>query len=472
MINRKPAVAGQFYPSNKDSLLKDLDTLFAKAKNKQTENLRAIISPHAGYVYSGKIAASSFNQLDTLVKYKNIFLIGTSHQLYLNGASIYNKGNYETPLGIINVNIELADSLIKNHTIFEYNSLAHKNEHSNEVQLPFLKYKLNYDFKIIPIIIGTSSIDTIKAIAEALKPYFTKENLFVISTDFSHYPNYKDAKENDSTTASSIIANSPEKFIKTIEENKTKHIDNLATSICGWSSTLTLLYLTENNQNLKYNIIDYQNSGDTFFGDKDRVVGYYSIAVSDKKKEENFTLNDDEKKFLLETARKTIEEFLNTGETIIIDTSKLTTNLKTKCGAFVTLHKEGNLRGCIGRFGQNTELYKVVQQMAISAATQDNRFKAVIISELDEIDIEISVLTPLKKIESLDEFELGKQGIYIKKGPASGTYLPQVAEQVNWTKEEFVSHCSKDKAGIGADGWKTADLFTYEAIIFSENNFK
>jgi len=466
MINRKPAVAGQFYSANPDTLKKDLDTLFSKAKPKQIENLRAIISPHAGYVYSGIVAASSYNQIDTTINYQNIFIIGTSHQLYLKGASVYNKGNYETPFREVEVNIDIANNLINNNPVFEFNNNAHKNEHSNEVQIPFLQYKLKNNFKIVPIIIGTNSVDSIKAIAKALKPYFTNENLFVISTDFSHYPDYEDAGENDKNTAESIITNSPDVFLKTINDNKYKNIANLATSICGWSATLTLLYLTENNDSLKYNLIEYQNSGDSFFGDKDRVVGYYSIAVSQQ--DNSFSLSEKEKELLLEIARNSINEYVKNSKTIKIDTAQLTKNLKIKSGAFVSLHKNGKLRGCIGRFGESAEIYKLVQEMAIAAATEDNRFLQVEENELDSIEIEISVLTPLKKITSLDEFEMGKHGIYIKKGYSSGTYLPQVAAQGEWTKEEFVSHCSKNKAGIGADGWKTADLYTYEAIIFSE----
>lgn len=471
MIDRKPAVSGQFYKSDKDSLKKELDFLFTKATAKQIENLRAIISPHAGYIFSGQVAASSFNQIDTSREYKNIFIIGTSHHTYLKGASIYNKGNYITPFGEVKVNIELANQLINNYSVFEYNQIAHKNEHSNEVQLPFLQYKLNYDFMIVPIIIGTNSTDTIKKISEALKPYFVEENLFVISTDFSHYPDYDDACKIDSITANSITANSSTQFINTIEKNKKKKIRNLSTSICGWSATLSLIYLTEKEQNIKYKIIEYQNSGDALLGDKDRVVGYYSIAAY-ANKEENFALSDEEKKFLLRIARLSIEKYLENGEEIEIDTNQLTQNLKTKCGAFVSLHKSKSLRGCIGRFGEGSELYKIVQQMAIASATEDTRFSIVKLSEMEDIEIEISVLTPLKKIENLDEFEMGKHGIYIRKGFNTGTYLPQVAEQVNWSKEEFVSHCSENKAGIGAEGWKTAELFTYEAIVFSEEDFK
>ena len=132
----------------------------------------------------------------------------------------------------------------------------------------------------------------------------------------------------------------------------------------------------------------------------------------------------------------------------------------------MSLHKHGRLRGCIGHFGEDHTLGEIVAQMARAAAFEDPRFDSVRQSELEDIDIEISVLTPMRRIKSLDEFVLGKHGIYIRKGWRSGTYLPQVADEVNWSKEEFVSHCSAEKAGIGWNGWKDAELYVYEAIVF------
>lgn len=146
--------------------------------------------------------------------------------------------------------------------------------------------------------------------------------------------------------------------------------------------------------------------------------------------------------------------------------SRLSDMLKTRCGAFVSLHKKGKLRGCIGHFGEDMPLYQTVVQMAKAAAFEDPRFYGVTLDELDDIDIEISVLTPMKRIHSIDEFQLGKQGIFMRKGYHTGTFLPQVADEVAWTKEEFLGHCAQDKAGIGWDGWKTAELYTYEAIVF------
>lgn len=183
----------------------------------------------------------------------------------------------------------------------------------------------------------------------------------------------------------------------------------------------------------------------------------------------DFYLSKEEKNTLLNIARDTISEYIKTHNIISVNNYNISDNLKTKCGAFVSLHtKEGSLRGCIGNFSADAPLYKTIIDMTISSSTQDPRFSSVTITELDNIIIEISVLTPLKKINDISDIELGKHGIYIVKDFFSGTFLPQVATQTGWSLEEFLGHCSRDKAGIGWDGWKQADIYTYEAIIFSE----
>jgi MEMO1 family protein len=477
LVIREPVVAGQFYPGDPDELRTELGRFFATAaKRKSEENVLAVIAPHAGYVFSGGVAASSYNQLDSSKQYKTIFIIGSSHRVAFDGASIYIQGNFKTPLGIIPVDFELANKLLAGNKCFNTRTDAQLYEHSLEVQLPFLQYKLKNPFKIVPIVIAAQNKETCKSIAAALKPYFTDENLFVISTDFSHYPSYDDAVVNDKLTAGSILSNNPRELIRTLDENEQRGVDNLATSLCGWTSVLTLMYITENMEGIHYHSVEYKNSGDAKgYGDKYRVVGYYSISVTghagikdeaDQSDESLFTPRD--KRQLLSLARKTIDNYVRIGEIYQPDVSGFSLAVTSPSGAFVTLHKDGRLRGCIGRFDASMPLYKVVQEMAIAAATQDSRFSPVTPDEVSAIDIEISVLTPLKKIKSIDDIVLGKHGVYIKKGFRSGTFLPQVAHETKWTLEEFLGHCAQDKAGIGWDGWKDAEIYTYEAIIFSE----
>jgi len=471
-IDRDPVVAGSFYPENQEQLKGYLESLFAQSEFIKTYNdVLAVIVPHAGYVYSGKIAASGYNQIDPDKEYDNIFIIATSHRKVFKGASIYNQGDYNTPLGKVKVNRELATKLINENEIFVFDPEAHSDEHSLEVQLPFLQYKMNKDFRIIPIVTGAQTLGEIKEISEVLVPYFNNKSLFIISSDFSHYPNSGDAQIADKNTGDAILSNSVVNVINAINYNGSANYENLVTSLCGWPAVITLLNITEKDPGIQTIHIDYQNSGDVS-EDKSRVVGYHSIVFA-KKKEQNmsknqFILTDTEKENLLQIARTTIKEYLENGKVPAVDNSLLTKTLETKCGAFVTLHKNGQLRGCIGRFVADESLYYIVQKMAVAAATEDIRFPMVEIEELSEINLEISVLTPLKKIESIDEIEMGRHGIYIKKGFSSGTFLPQVALETGWTKEEFLGYCSKNKAGLGWTGWNDADIYIYEALIFAE----
>ncbi len=470
-IDRLPAVAGSFYPANKIELTSTLLQLFSKAeKSKNLKQVVAIISPHAGYVFSGEVAASAFNQIDTEKNYENIFVLTSSHQIAFEGASIYTQGNYITPLGTVKVNTELANQLVKKHKVFSSRTDAHLREHSLEVQLPFLQHKMKKDFSIIPIVLGTQSPEICKQIAVALKPYLNAKNLFIISTDFSHYPSYKDASIVDKSTSDAILTNSPEKLLLSIDKFEKKSIPNLATCLCGWTSVLTLLYMTEGNSDIAFTHIQYKNSGDSDYGEKNRVVGYNAIAVSlsEKKVSSEFKLSKKDKKDLLVIARNTVEMYIKDKKKPEINERNFSETIKTNCGAFVTLKKHGELRGCIGRFDASEPLYKVVQEMAIASATQDYRFSPVTLKEIPELEIEISVLTPMRRIKSIDDFELGKHGIYIRKGNRTGTFLPHVAAETGWSKEEFIGHCSRDKAGIGWDGWKDAELYIYEAIVFGE----
>lgn len=184
--------------------------------------------------------------------------------------------------------------------------------------------------------------------------------------------------------------------------------------------------------------------------------------------EKEFELSSQEQRTLLNLVRETIKAELQSEKIPPIPPGKLNGAIDQKLGCFVTLHKQGHLRGCIGLFSANQPLYKTVSQMALAAAFDDPRFPPLTRNELDEIDIEISVISPLVRINSLDQFKLGVHGIYIRKGNRSGTFLPQVAEETGWSTEEFLGHCSQDKAGLGWDGWKDAELYIYSAFVFSE----
>ncbi len=462
-VVRPATQANRFYTGDARELSEEVDSFLALHRGATIyHHVAAVIVPHAGYYFSGHVAASAYMSVPADQPYKRIFLLGPSHHEWLDGASVNTEADYyATPLGNVKVDREAARSISDADSVFSYQPKAHDREHCLEVQLPFLQRRLGDVPPIVPIIISTNDFNKLKRIAHVLKPYFTEENLFVISSDFSHYPSYEDACEVDTLTGKAIETGSVEAFIAALEQNARSGKRNLATSACGELAIATLMLMMDGSYEVKH--LMYQNSGDADNHDHSRVVGYHSFAIV-RKSDAGFALSDDEKRLLKEIALTSIKDSLAGKE--ISHSSPLTTHLSAKCGAFVSLHKHGRLRGCIGHFGEDIPLHEIVAEMARAAAFEDPRFMPVTADELADIDIEISVLTPMRRIESLDEFELHRHGIYIRKGYRSGTFLPQVADEVNWTKEEFVSHCAQDKAGIGWDGWKDAELYVYEAIVF------
>ena len=462
---RPSAVAGSFYTNDAKELWAQVSSLLQNTQVTRKEDINALIVPHAGYTYSAKTAAKAYKTLDK--KYKNIFLIGSSHHVSTNGASIYNIGNYETPLGEVKVNQEIVTQIMQKSKLFSYHKDAHTKEHTLEVQLPFLQTIYGKELRIVPIIIATHDIDTLKQISKVLEPYFTEDNLFIISTDLSHFPSYEDAKFVDKKTLDAIETNNPQTLINTIIENKESTLKGLQTSACGWSSVLTLMYLTQ-TKDYTYELLEYTNSGDAANGDKKRVVGYGAMRVYTKK-DVSF-LNSQQKKQLLEIARLALHDAVLKNEKVSLNESKIYPKLKDELGAFVTLYKNGALRGCIGRFEPKQPLYSVVVDMSIASAFNDTRFNKVTPDEFKNIEIEISVLTPRKKIHSIDEIELGKHGIYVQKGSLNGTYLPHVATQMQWSVEEFVRSCAIEKAGIAQDELDTIEIYTYEAIVFGDKD--
>ncbi|NEW83051.1 MAG: AmmeMemoRadiSam system protein B [Mariniphaga sp.] len=465
MKDRKPAVAGTFYPATNTALKHQMIILFENIPETTENDVAALIVPHAGYVFSGEVAASAYAKINRQARYKNIFIIGRSHRKFFDGVSIYPKGNYITPLGEVKINDKTTSQLIEKHSFIYYDEEADRTEHSLEVQLPFLQYWLYNDFQIVPLIIGSDDPGIYEKLAEALMPWFNADNLFVISTDFSHYPTYETAVKTDAETADAIVANDSEKLKECCNRNSRFSGKNLQTGLCGAAAVQTLLHLTQNNPDITFKKITYKNSGDVPEGDKNRVVGYWAIAVMRNKTE--ISISAEDKLAMLKLARESITRYLIYPKSEVLKPIS-SAIMNEHFGAFVTLKKEGKLRGCIGRFEPSTSLYQTITEMAIAAATRDSRFDPVTIKEISQIKIEISILTPLKKINSIDEIEPGKHGIYIKKGLNSGTFLPQVATETGWTKEEFLGHCARDKAGIGWEGWKTAELYTYEAIVFGE----
>jgi len=464
---RKPAVAGMFYPGNKEELAGKVDDFLANVKKSDIKGrVFAIIVPHAGYEYSGQIAAYSFKQLEG-ADFKKIIIISPSHYVSFDGMSVYNKGAFETPLGIIKIDKELADKIMAKDKRFIFYPEAHLKEHAIEVELPFLQkmYK-DKDFKIVPITMGNPEADDIRILSDTLYDVMDKDTLLIISVDLSHYYPYDKAVELDTNSTSAIEHLDAQKMLKDINSHNSE--------IDAPIAVLGMITLA-NRYNAKAKIIKYANSGDVA-GDKSRVVGYSSIVVyipSDLQEKGDMImkveyLSKEEKVKLLEIAKLSIIEAVTGKRQFFPNVTE--EKLKENCGAFVTIKENNELRGCIGYIQAVKPLYETVKDVAKSAAVNDYRFNPVAENELDKLELEISVLTPLKKIKDINEIEVGKHGLVMKQGFNSGLLLPQVATEYNWDKETFLKETCR-KAGLPQDAWKdkSTEIYTFSAEVFGEN---
>lgn len=275
MIIRQPAVAGSFYPANTAELDKEITTLINQSKKiGTTGKIKVLIVPHAGIIFSGPTAAAGFKQIENK-NYKKIILLGASHQAWFDYAAIFDKGIWETPLGKIEINNNLAKTIINQEQNIITGYSPHMTEHSLEVELIFLQ-KVLKNFKILPILISQTSDELIDNLAKKISQNFDDQTLLVISTDLSHYPSYEIANEVDGKTISAILSGSPEKFNQTIAAVESAGYPGLETAACGHEALRVALRVNQISK-LKFKKIKYQNSGDLVFGEKSQVVGYASI---------------------------------------------------------------------------------------------------------------------------------------------------------------------------------------------------
>ena len=471
---RKPAVAGSFYPSSAHELESMLGAWMHPSGGLAPQ---AVIVPHAGYVFSGEVAASAFSHIPKGHSYKRIFLLGPSHRVGFAGASVDTLFSFaETPLGKVPIDIAAGKELIgRGGGAFTCRADAHDREHCLEVQLPFLQTVFEEVPPIVPIVIGTQRLPVLQTLAEVLEPFFTEENLFVISSDFSHYPAYDDACKSDLYMAETIVNGGLDEFLEALARIRKMDYAGEDTAACGACAIAVLLDLMDRQGRDRFAVehLMYRNSGDSVYGDKEHVVGYNAFAITRKsgapvEDGHLFHFTEDEKRAMIAAARASICSALRLDHDI--DDTPVGILKEKGYGVFVTLHLDGLLRGCIGRFSSSETLQATIREMARSAAFSDPRFPSLSRSEAHKVTIEISVLSPLKRIHSIDEFKLGRDGIYMIKGPHHGTFLPQVAEETGWDTEEFLGHCARDKAGIGWNGWKDAELYTYQTEVVRETD--
>lgn len=460
---KNPNVAGSFYPGDADELSRMIDRfLDAATPESIAGEIFGLISPHAGYEFSGQVAAHGYKLIRGR-PYKTVVIIAPSHFYGFKGASVYPQGMFLTPLGGLKVDKEFAQKLLYKDANIFFVPQAFEEEHSLEVQLPFLQKALA-DFTIVPIIIGDFSFSDCRKLSGLLKDAIGRRNdvLVIASTDMYHGNDYQEAEVIDNLTLSYLGSGDVEGLYEGLADGKLQ--------LCGGIPTVILLMLSADLGHKNIKVLKHTNSAEVT-GKKVKgpwTVGYASLAIDQEKEESRMLLNVEQQKRLLEIARSSIETYLKTGKKM--DVSESDPALLEEMGAFVTLHKQGELRGCIGNLTSTQALYLTVRDMAIEAAVDDPRFPPVEPRELKDIDIEISALSSLEKVDSAGEIKLGTHGVMIRKGFRSGVFLPQVAVETGWSKEEFLENLCVHKAGLPADCWKDkdAEIYIFTAEIFSE----
>ena len=464
---RKAVWAGRFYPASRSELEQTIDSLTFQAKQTRVQipphkQLKALILPHAGYIYSGLTAAHASlvlreNQFDKVI------LMGPDHRVGFNNCAISDVDAYETPLGLVSLNKDAA-KLRASSDLFQSIPASDRVEHSLEVILPFLQRYLN-EFEFIPIVMGRGNA---RQLAAAIEPLLDKNTLLIVSSDLSHFLPYSEAVERDKKTINMILKLESDKLLKS------------SNRACGIIPILIALEMAG-----KYGwepvLLHYSNSGDTA-GERSQVVGYAAIAFygdsSMQKKHNQQQIDPQLGQALIKLARQTIMQRLGLkifgkGSDLVAAAVK-DDALEVRRGTFVTLKIAGNLRGCIGSLTAEESILDGIKRNAVNAAFHDPRFSPLTVEEIEAVDIEISILTkpqPLEYIDSTDlisRLRVNVDGVILQKGRAGATFLPQVWEQLP-RPENFLSHLCV-KAGLSANAWENTRLkiSTYQVQYFEE----
>lgn len=469
---RKPAMAGSWYPGTAKALSAEVDKYLEAAPiSDQPGRLMALVSPHAGYMYSGPTAAYSYKNVAGMSA-GTVVLVGPSHHAYFNGVAAYAAGVWETPLGEVQVDGELARAVIgQDPDYVKDQPSAHAQEHSLEIQLPFLQRALKPGFRIVPLMMFDHSLPACRRLATALAKAIggRRDVLLVASTDLSHFHSDDKARKLDRTVADRVSRFDPEGLAADLESGKCE--------ACGGGPVVAVMMAARELGADTAVVYRYQTSGDVS-GDRSQVVGYLAAGIYEAKNQNSKSKNQkaepgkltaEERKELFRIARASVEAAVR--DKPMPETSPLTPVLGEKRGVFVTLKVRGQLRGCIGYIEAVKPLYRAAAEMAREAAVGDPRFPPVSEKELPLLEYEISVLTPKRQISDPKEFVTGKHGIIVERDGRSGVFLPQVAPEQGWDRETTLSYLCAHKAGLPADAWKDkrTKLYVFEAEVVEEN---
>jgi hypothetical protein len=473
---REPAVAGRFYPESKAELSKKINNYLDKALIESLPGKPvAIITPHAGYQYSGAVAAYGFKAIKGY-KYKKVILLAPSHYSRYRGASILDVDAYKTPLGLVKLNQGICNNLINNPPFIGTFKNAHKREHSLETQLPFLQTVLGDDFELIPLLISRLNNEEVDFIADKLRPLIDEDTLVVVSSDFTHYGHgydYVPFKKDVEARLKRLDHGAFERILALDLDGFFRYKGATGITACGFMPISVMMKILP--PDVQGKVLKYDTSG-SILGNFESSVSYASIVFTRDNEPPDIIgdstgLSHDEKLTLLEVARDTLECCAK-GKKPELDSEEYTLSqtLKEKRGVFVTLNKNGHLRGCIGHIQPREQLFDAVIDNTINSSMNDGRFKPVSEDELSDIEIDISVLSPIKKISGAEKFITGKHGIIIRLGGMRAVFLPQVATEQDWDREETLAHLC-NKAGLPSYAWKDEEMefFVFTAEVFHED---
>lgn len=448
-------------PTNKNELKKTIEGFLGKVKQEVVikDKVRGIISPHAGYTYSGQCATYSYQALKGQ-SYKQVFIMGPDHHVGFKGIAVTKATHYETPLGEVPVDTAICQALLQ-QKIFKNVTETEKGEHSVEIQIPFLQTVLT-NFRIVPLVIGHLTPSEMRSAAEIIQSYVDDDTLVVASSDFTHFgkrfgyaPFTDDLKDNISKLDHEAI-----NYITDLETASfIDYLERTGATICGRSPISLLMMILPDTQGT---LLHYYTSGD-LTNDFQNSVSYAAIALTD------YQITDEEKSTLLKLARQTIKSYLKDGKTPDVKPDKLADSLRRPRGVFVTLKKHHDLRGCIGRIFNPQPLYQGIIANAINSSVNDPRFPPMTLSEEPQVNIEISVLSSLKRVKGPEDIVIGKHGVYLVNGNDSAVFLPQVAPEQGWDRDTMLNHLSM-KAGLPASAWRDKDtvFYVFTAQVFGE----
>ncbi len=463
--------AGSWYPGDAAALTEKVDGLLERASPPDIGGKPvAVIAPHAGYRFSAPVAAAGYRCLRGHT-YKRVIGLAFSHRnagRYQGVAVQREFSAYQTPLGKVPIDHEVVEDLWKNRSLFVWHPGIDRGEHSLELQLPFLQRVLK-DFKLVPLLVGQMSASDYAEAARAVVPWVDEDTLLVVSSDFTHFGpdyGYEPFKEDVPDKLRELGNKAAAQIMECDFDGFVDHLAKTSDSICGRGPIQLLLRILSMRGGAKGVRAAFDTSGN-MTGDWTNSVTYQSIVLVRRPDK----LNKNERHELLRIARQTATAHLNGENPPEVDDDRLPAALRADGACFVTLENHGQLRGCIGNMVATGPLYESVIYNAVQAC-RDYRFvnNPVTVKELDQIDIEISYLTPMKQVKDTAEIIVGRHGLLITSGSRRGVLLPQVAYERGWTRKEFLAQTCR-KAGLPLDAWKQSStrIESFEAEVFGES---